>query len=206
MSKEKQVRIYMSMMLDKKWIALNVNAKLLYVYIKAEYTDGNIAILKYAKLDDDKAKNCVTISRQFIDEKYLGGTYGRTRFNYDLNSLINAGFIELVEAEEVGDEQRFTVILSAKWHTGKSEINEFYINGKTSVEYKEMPEYKKMIDFEVKAKKGLCDCGKKLGNDFHCLLLSDRSVLDKGLSHELLCNECYIKRKVNGRIRIAQEL
>lgn len=207
MSKEKTVRIYTSMLLDKKWQALSVNTMLLYIYIKAEYTAGNIARLKYAKLDEDNAGCCVTISREFIEEKYLPKRgYEFTRFRYDLNALINAGFVELVEAEEVGGEQRFTVLLSSKWHTNKSIVEEVYINGKTANEYKRTPAYKKMLDFEIKAQKGVCACGKKLGKNFHTLMSSDKSVLDKMLIHELLCDECYTKRKVNGRIRPTQEI
>lgn len=207
MENGKFVIIYDSMLTNEKWVNLPTTAKLLYVFIKAEWIAEETVEPKWVELVSDLVGCCVRFNYGVIKEKYFGKRdYGTDRFNCDLTALVNGGFIEFVETENNDNGTTYIVLLSPKWHTNQSLISEPYIDGITASEWRKSKTNQIMIKLAKKIQHDKCTCGEPLGDDFHALRQANTTFGSKKVMYELLCPKCYERRKVNGRIRPTQEL
>lgn len=109
--------IYMSMLISENWQKLTKNQQILYVYCKAQYyAEKKKPKPKIAQLSDEDLAQCFTMNKsKWCNLYHIYKNGNQNGFIKDMKSLIDYGFIEIVEN---GKNTRTKSIykLSSKWN------------------------------------------------------------------------------------------
>lgn len=117
-SDDVSANLYLSMLTNEKWLALSKSQQVLYLYCKLQhYSEKRKPQTFDNSLSTQEQSVCFTMNRQkWLNEYHLYGAGGADCFTRDMKTLINNGFIEIVENGKI-TRTKSIYKFSDKWHT-----------------------------------------------------------------------------------------